>query len=417
MRIACFSVCMRIGGAEKVAAQLIGLWRKSGHETVLITSEPQAEREYDCEYVAREVLDRDLWVSAEKISELHEKHRFDVVVFNGGVSRAGFGDAVDWMSRHGVRTVMILHHTANNWMYTLGSSEDLWVDDVWRKLDAVVCVDEIWALWWKYRGMNSVFIGNPVSVSCNKPDTGEKRDASAYLEAGSRPGNLILVKNTDEAVMRLKGKRDIVWIGRLNDPLKRPELAIDVFAEHLRTENAGDGRATLTMLGACDKAVERQLRKRLAAKLEGASGNRPDVVFPGFVTNAGEYLKKADVHLFTSATEVTVPQVVREAQTAGVETVAFDIPVLRGAKSVPEQRIWETEEKWSKVLEGKSVECDFDTEEVRQRLMDEFQFSQQWFASHYLPTLHAVRRLKMRADIRYLFRRMMDKLKRRFKGA
>lgn len=439
MRICCFANCMRTGGAEKVAAQLIGHWNMLGHETVLITAEPKAEREYDCRYIARETLAREWWVDVETMSGLYEKYHFDVVVFNGGVSRKGFGNVVDMLKARGVRTIMILHHTANNWMYTLGSSEDLWADDDWRKLDVVVCVDRMWALWWKYRGVNAVFIQNPVNVEGMRDERGEMRDekrgmrkrASSHIPHTS---SLTLVKRVDEAVERLRGKKNIIWVGRLNDPLKRPELAVEVFSKLVCefVSEEVEECPTLTMLGACDKAVEKRLRKCFVANIFRAFktsqtsqtsqtskppkpsklSEPPKLFFPGFVTNVGDYLSKADAHLFTSATEVTVPQAILEANAMGVETVAFDIPVLREGLGGLEG-MGGLEGKWKKVLAGECVECDFDTPEVHQRLMDELQFSQQWFASHYLPQLHTFRKLKARLNPAYLVSRLSAKLRRR----
>ena len=198
---------------------------------------------------------------------------------------------------------------------------------------------------------------------------------------------------------------------------------------------------TLTMLGTCDKATEKRLRKLFNSFTPSLShsstfhSSTPPLPhsstlnFPGFVTNVGEYLTKADAHLFTSTTEVTVPQVVLEAQVAGVETVAFDMPVLRevvsggvrsggvdelrsGGVRSGRVRSGGVEEKWRKVLAGEEVECDFDTPEVRQNLMDELHRSQQWFATHHLPELMAARRMKLRTNPMYLMKRIIGKLKK-----
>lgn len=441
MKIGCFAMCMGIGGAEKVASQLIGVWKDLGHETILITSMPPMDCEYECYYSGREVLKREMWGSVESIAKLHERHHVDLIIFNGGVSCRGFGEVIDWLHLRGVRVVMILHHTANNWMYTLGSSEDLWADDAWRKLDSVVCVNKMWALWWKHRGVKSVFIQNPVSVRGMRDERGGMRDEKSALMGNLNPqppspiphlSPLTLVNNVEEAVEKLKGKRNIIWVGRLNDPLKRPELAIEVFAR-LAKEGMRDGERGMrdeiggmrfTMLGACSKATEKRLRRLFSSLISRFHSptipssspipHPPSLTFPGFVKNVGDYLAKADAHLFTSATEVTVPQVILEANVAGVPTVAFDIPVLRdeGWEMRDEKGGIgdEMKEKWRKVLDGETVECDFDSPDVYQRLMDELQFSQQWFASHYLPTLHALRRLKLRLNPQYLMSRLVVKL-------
>ena len=208
------------GGAEKVAAQLTRIWARLGHETVLLTELPTSGGgEYDCSYVAREFVGGEATIVPQRLRELHEKCHFDVVVFNGAINHEWFCDTFCAARALGLRTIIIIHHTANNWMYGCCNTKELFMDDVLSKADAMVCVDRMWALWWKYRGVKSIFIQNPVSV-------GGMRD-----ERGERRASLSLVNNVEEAVEKLKGKRNIVWVGRLGDALKRPELAIEVFAK------------------------------------------------------------------------------------------------------------------------------------------------------------------------------------------
>ena len=374
------------GGAEKVAAQLTCIWAGLGHETVLLTELPKSDGcEYGCECVAREVVGGEAAIVPQRLRNLHEKYGFDVSVFNDAINSDWFTAAFDEAKAIGLRTIIINHHTSNNWMYGCCNTKELFMDNVLRKADAMVCVDRIWALWWKYRGVKSVFIQNPVSV-------GGMRGAGSGKRAF-----LALVNNVEEAVERLKGKKNIIWIGRIGDALKRPELAIRVFAKYFQRNET----ARMTMLGSCDK----KMKKLLLGKVPNGAKN--NVTFPGFAPNVDEYLAKADAHIFTSVTEVTVPQVVLEAMTAGIETIAFDQPVLREVVGSQSPVVGE---KWRKVLAGNDVECDFDTPEVRQCLMDELHRSQQWFAERHLPELQTFRRWKTRMSFRYLVGRLMKKI-------
>lgn len=398
MKIAFFVRSMVNGGAEKVAAQLTCIWAGLGHETVLLTELPKSDGcEYGCECIAREVVGGESAIVPQRLRDLHEKYGFDVAVFNDAINSDWFTAAVDEAKAIGLRTIIINHHTSNNWMYGCCNTKELFMDGVLRKADAMVCVDRIWALWWKYRSVKAVFIENPVSAGKMRDERGGMRDEDS--PPIPHTSFLTLVNNVEEAVEKLKGKRNIVWIGRIGDALKRPELAIRVFAKYFpRNETA-----RMTMLGSCDK----KMKKLLLGKVP--TGAKNNVTFPGFVPNVDEYLAKADMHLFTSVTEVTVPQVVLEAMTAGIETIAFDQPVLREVVSSQSPVVGE---KWRKVLAGDDVECDFDTPEVRQRLMDELHRSQQWFATHHLPELMTWRRWKMRMNFRYLWSRLVKRMKK-----
>ena len=258
------------------------------------------------------------------------------------------------------------------------------MDDVLAKADAMVCVDRMWALWWAHRGIKTVFIANPVCIGARLP---------------GNSGAIALVSTVDEAVERLRGKNNIIWIGRIGDALKRPELAVEVFSKL----SIATGAAKMTMLGNVSENIKRQLTSKIPVQV------RKRIEFPGFVGNVEEYLGKADAHLFTSVTEVAIPQAILEAQMSGVDTVAFDQPVLR--ESHCENDGGRIEEKWRRVLVGEAVECDFNHPEVFQALMDELHRSQQWFALHHLPELSEYRRLKARANPLYLFRRFIVKMR------
>ena len=387
MRIAFFIRCMSNGGAEKVAAQLTHIWSGLGHGVVVFTELPQSDKEYDFKFITREIVTDAQRGSKEALLSLYEKYHFEVAIFNDGINAAWFESAFLTIRSLGVKTIVINHHTANNWMYGCWNTHELFMDEVLSTADAMVCVDKMWALWWKYRGVQSIYIPNPVD--------------SINVECKSF-GTLELVKTIDEAVEKLKGMRNIVWMGRLNDCLKRPELAIEVFSKVAKISSG----VKMVMLGKYNRDVE----KRLRAQLETFSPNyNGQLLMPGFVANTDEYLKRADVHLFTSVTEVTIPQAVLEASIAGVNTVAFDMPVLRVGLDQMSQDRKRIADKWNAVLGGERLSCDYDDIETRTNLLGELHRAQQWFVRMHLPELMGIRRVKMRMNPAYLLRRLVEK--------
>ena len=321
------------------------------------------------------------------------KHKLDAVVFNDGLGRDTFqmnfvaAKAVD-----GLKVFVIIHHTANNWMYGTGSTHELFMSELLSQADAVICVDKIWALWWKYRGVRAVFIPNPVALVNN-------------VKAGS----VKLVKSVDEAVEALRGKKNLVWVGRLVDQLKRADLAIEIFAKLFERNVGMNGvEPTLTLLGTKTSESELTLRKQLRRLCPQAETN---LHILGFVADVREVFAKSDAHLFTSATEVTVPQVVLEAKACGVETVAFDMPFMRNVGQTVEPR--QIEAKWRKLLAGEALDSDFETVDDYQNLMDELLNGQQFFVGRHLPDLLKFRRIRQRLNLGYLFSRAKVKLLRR----
>ena len=166
MKIAFFIRSMTNGGAEKVAAQLTRIWSRLGHQTILLSELPEkpGEMEYECEYIAREFVGGDTKMLLGSFESLHRQYGFDAVVFNDAINNDWFRSVFDKVKSLGLRTVIVNHHTANNWMYGCCNTRELFMDDIFAQADAMVCVDRMWALWWKYRGVKAVFVQNPVSV-------------------------------------------------------------------------------------------------------------------------------------------------------------------------------------------------------------------------------------------------------------
>lgn len=384
VRIGFFALSMCNGGAERVAAQLTRLWAQLGHQIVLFTAVAATERDFAHTCEIRDIVDYNE-LDERSLRTMCARHRLNILIFNDGINWPTFPRYfAAAKSIPNIRTYIIIHHTANNWLYGTNNTQELFRGALIAQADALICVDRIWALWWKHRGAKSVFIPNPCAI------------ASSSVE-----GEVLLVDSVEQAAHMMSGARKILWVGRLCDKLKRPELAVDVFAKVLETTP----EASLTMLGTISSRLERSLKRRLMMHLEHASNGR--LVFPGFVANVNEYLECADVHLFTSVTEVTVPQVVREAQAAGLKTVAFDAPFLRGVRNRESDEC--IREKWGRLLDGNGVGCDFASETDYQNLMDEIAISQRYFASCHLPELLSWRRWRMRMNPVYLFSRAYDK--------
>ena len=295
MRIGYYIHSFTSGGAEKVAAQLTQIWSSIGHEVIVLTMTPPSKSEYQHVCVARECVPY-CEITVDKARNLQAKYSLDVLVFNDSTGDEDFARVFTaFRETEGLRIAVIIHHTANNWLYTLGNTQELWMDGLFAKADALVCVDRMWALWWLYRGAKSFYIPNPVCVWGKKDAIGWKRD-----------------------------EKSIIWIGRLQDWAKQPEKMISAFCEVCRMMP----EAKLIMLGVKTSQAERALLKNVPAEV------RRRIEMPGFVTNTSDYLRRASLHVFTSLTEVTVPQVILEARSHGLHTIALDMPVLRGEPGV-----------------------------------------------------------------------------------
>jgi len=403
------------GGADRVAAELTRIWTKLGHRVIILTMYPQDAVEYDHACQDRERVD---WLSfdREAARRLHVRYHFEIAIFNDGINDGSFSTVFLAVKSLGIKTLIINHHTANNWLYTLANSSELANDELFRQADGFVCVDPIWTIWWQQRTGNALYVPNPIVATARRTCAREK---------------MLLV-----------------WIGRISDTAKQARRMMSVF-----TKVAADcPDIRLIMLGARTVAAERALRKEVPHQLQA------QIEFAGFEPQVSGFLSRAAIHVMTSLTEVTVPQVILEAQSVGAPTVAFDIPVLRNVPGVElvvtddqmAEKIIEllrkerkvealalsgihsantrsgvVEEVWNNLLDAiqhpvrhdgfrkKNVK-DIQTENVYGNLLDEIHRADLYFSRNYLADYRLMCRLRLRLNPIYVLQRLLEKSKRFF---
>ena len=386
MNIGIFTIMLRNGGTERVAAQLSRIWTALGHNIVFFTLEQRHENDFPHECIARECAVDGCW-KADDVERLQKKYALDLVIVNGGWNNDWVCPVVCRFKELNVRSLAILHHAFNNWAFSGCNIGDFDKEELLAHLDCLVCVDKIQALWWSRRHSCVAYMPNPCGV-----------DAGVDIAESGRPR-----------------KHRIVWVGRANDWGKRLNLAIDVF--RLVRKKIPD--AALMVVGA--------LPKRWKC-------NEPGIVFTGYLPSAIKAMQSASVHLVTTLWEVTVPQVVLEARAIGILTVSFDLPVLRNEEGIClgkdsaevsdlivdilVKRHWaETSRldtdrnedigrRWKELLamlESGNLTAyltekshEYVNVEQYEKLIDEVQRSEKFIAETHFPTLQRVRRWKGR---------------------
>lgn len=284
MTIGVFTIMLHSGGTERVIANLSRIWSALGHRVIFFTQRQPHAYEFEHACVARVCAEHGVW-SDYDARVLQEEHKLDLVVFNGGWNSDGVEPLVRRFHDLHVKTMTLLHHAFDNWLFSGANAGDYAKETLLPHLDYLVCVDKMQSLWWSHRHPCVFCVPNPVSLS--------------IARAAARPYD----------------PHAMVWVGRADDWGKRAELALEVLAR-VRKEIPD---ATLTIVGSLPSR----------AKLKA-----PGLRCTGYVAEPSKIVMTASVNLFTSLWEVTVPQVVLEAGSVGVPTVAFDLPVLRDEPGV-----------------------------------------------------------------------------------
>ena len=408
MKVGVFTIKLHMGGTERVIAKLSNLWNGFGCDTVFCTALPVSAGEFPHAGVAREIMPIGGWTE-ECVAALVRKHRFDVAVINGGWNDAFVLSIAKALRKEGVPIAVILHHSFDNWLFYQSNYRDYDKDELLTMIDCIVCVDNMQALWWSRRYDNVINIPNPVAIlPINEPIDEAKRNT-------------------------------LIWVGRPDDKGKRIEKALGAFSALHSMLEEGESLPHLIVVG----GIEDTKRQVLLGKVPPAVAEC--VEFAGYITDTRDVLKKARVNLVTSNWESAVPQVVLEAMSAGVPTVALDLPVLRqvsgeqgGVTIVDDERAmakavlgllrdvsyWErmsryglstvrthhsdayVSERWKELFESlqsgrvgslaSERRVEYTAEETYKAVIDEVQRSERFFVEHNLPELFFWRKWKSR---------------------
>lgn len=283
-----------MGGMQSILGGVAGALQSAGCRVVFLTSEGEEDDFYALPAGCTRVVvghwrNKALRAARRKniVSALREHHVS--VLFHHLFDTPTLGDDIMAARECGVKVVVHFHSAATS----LFARSARFVCDVesqfaaYRSADALICLSRCDELFFRALGVRARYIPNPMPAL---PDTFRRKGGVG---------------------------RSLVWIGRFSEQEKRPQDALAVFAEVLRTMPD----ATLTMLGS--GPADGKLRQLVA---EDAALSRA-VRMPGKVLDVWSELANADVLLLTSVYE-GFPAVVAEAYAAGVPVVGYALEYL-----------------------------------------------------------------------------------------
>ncbi len=299
--IALFINRMCNGGRERVVQLLANGLAARGWKVVVIAAEPPTRDDFPLHNsVKRITIQRDEKGFLERVINVLRRHKINIV---------GVHDYLDsrllllatYMRLHDIRVCFSDHAALRGELFVMRDSRIVQRLLCARHIfNAITCLSWYDVLFLRQFSENIVFMANP-----------------SDLLGGAQ--------NYDD-----RKASKIIWVGRLERVLKRPDHAIRAFA-HVHELYP---RATLTIIGSETDGKQggyyRSLKK-LARQLKCAS----HVHFVGYSNDVQKYFQNSDIHWLTSASE-GFPMVWLEAKASGVPTVMYDMPwvALNGEGSV-----------------------------------------------------------------------------------
>lgn len=295
-RIGVYYHHLSIGGAQRVTADLIWLWRGMGYECVLITDlKPDAKNDYKIPPdVPRVVIPSYFSLNAENYkqraqawADIIREHDIDTVVYHSWMA-----DCLLWdMMVVKALNASVVIHCHSVFSYPLHFLSSYWgeMPDIYSLADVVVTLGKADRLFWQQFNKRVYMVVNP---------------------------NSIPVGQIPQA--KLKDKK-VVWVGRISGE-KRPmdcvEIAAKVAAQipEVKFCVVGDSEN--------DSGYLKRLKKR-ANQL----GIQDNISFEGFKQDIEPYYLDSSVFLMTSAYEGFCLTLF-EAKSYGLPCVMYELPYL-----------------------------------------------------------------------------------------
>jgi glycosyltransferase involved in cell wall biosynthesis len=292
--IGLFYFSLRHGGAERVIASLIPIWRSIGYSIVLFTDESPHFDDFPVDaHFERVVLPasfnnnpHNYGLRARCFRELVIEHNIDIFVHNGGSSDTLLLDLISIKST-GIPVIVSCHEAFSASIIWLGDMfyKKLWV---YKFVDKLVVLSRTDVMFWTQLGIKATYIPNPLH----------------FLIRDIIPSKL--------------DTNNVIWIGRLSDEKQYLE-AVHIFSIALKRVP----QAKLFIIG---KAASHDVLNKINDEIS-LLGIEENVVICGHVRELSYFYSLACVYLSTSYTE-SFSMTLFEAAAYGIPAVMYAIPHL-----------------------------------------------------------------------------------------
>lgn len=285
------------GGAERVVAYLVALWRRMGYRVVLFTDLPASINDFDidAEYIRcvlptchSEEAGCDYTARGKVLKQALQDNQVDLMVYHA------------WLSPYLPWDMMLCRMIGTAFCVHMHSAVDcLQYADNGSK--------------YYYAQLPIIYSLAEGALALNKTDAALWQLCTRWTYVVKNP----LVLGTADFAPRNHCGRKILWVGRFSEE-KRVWDALYIFQKI----SSRFSDATLTFAGECDAHTEEKMYR-----LVKSMGLANQVTFVGFQQEMEPIYLQADILLCTSKYE-GFPLAILEAQAAGLPVVMYELPYL-----------------------------------------------------------------------------------------
>lgn len=285
---------MNGGGIERVISLLSFLFSKNGYKIIIFTYEEQNEKDYELpKDVIRIKLSNDLNKCLNILKEAIEEYNLDIII-HSTMHEEDIGYLPLFFKYLGLKSILFFHSIFSEPVYLNDINRFLYKDNFYRLYDCIVCLSKTDVLFWQSMNFKNVsYIPNPLPMNINNKKLSELN------------------------------RKNIIWIGRLEEFQKMPSVALEIISKVAKVIP----EMNFLILGEGDEITTNKIKDKIKKlKIENCCkllGKQKDIY---------KYLLESSVHIITSSYE-GYPMNLLEAKSCGVPTVMFDLPYLEITKN------------------------------------------------------------------------------------
>lgn len=277
------------GGVERVIHLLNYILRDIGYEIVLITDEPENEKDYpiptDIQRIVLNCHDSEKISRYSRIINCVKENCIDLIIYHAWNSPRVLWDLIAFKS---AGAAVIIHtHTVFSGSLSCGLDLRLKLSSIFSHADGLIVLTEADQIYWSNTNDNIIYVQNPLTFSPHK------------------------IKKSK------LNNHNVVWVGRI-DGSKNPEDAL--WITKLVKQEIPDIK--MVMVGGGDEQFLNYL-KELSINIDIEN----NIEFIGFTKEIEKYLENASVFLSTTSFEGFGMTYV-EALSAGLPIVTYEVPYI-----------------------------------------------------------------------------------------
>ena len=291
--VGCYYHRLYNGGVEKVLSMLFPYLLNEGYSVTFFSDEYAPEKEYAIPDNVNRVILNETSYNENLVNRLDEieahirERKIDCVCLHDHIFDKELPYIIGFIKLLGIPVVYELHGVYFSYTQIANGLADF-IPSTLKLCDKVIVLSEVNRIFWQNKGIDTVYIQNPIERAYTDGRTSEKL------------------------------QNEILWVGRINTSDNRVYDIVPIMKRiHEKNE-----KAHLTVVGTGDEYTCRELKERITE-----SEMEREISLVGYKNNLSQFYSRANILLLT-INKGGFPTVITEAMQYGLPIVGYNLDFL-----------------------------------------------------------------------------------------